>query len=1586
MINVYYFDEEQSVENFVDSITTSDNNLIINELSIGKIYKLYLYTVSNNSIASSGSYVTASLVPNPGPNEIYNLDVEDSKSSNNDTGINLRVSWFWNISAYFPVATKFLVYIIENSNFVSDPIEVFNSMDSSSFYVDIENYTSNGAYRKILANKYYIIQVKAVDEFGNINAGIIKDITTRRFVTPASPSDINITLKNDKNLLFTWKNSINAFSYNVVSITKTNLTTSITTYITNNENVGTDTSYIIENPLDFYTEYKLYIKCYDSVANKYSQEINKSYSTDAEPTIAPSTPELQFALNGDREVFLGWQDTIPNTSKSFKIWRALYQKASAYSYSNFSLIDTIDNSNSSYVDHTVVNDIKYVYFITTIDIHDNESLNPVDNEFITYEHLLATPHDNGFDEVSNLVIDQIGDFNTLISWDAALDTFDGWEIYKSINNKYSWEKIGSVGYEIFEYLDTDSLLVDGYTYYYMVRKYKDEAVITVTTSTTIPDNSILLAKASCENDILEITDLSTNIKDVADVVQDFMSEILSKQHHLLNTYSDKRVDLIENVIVSDWTTLDNKVYTTTQDFSGASSFVAYIDGVVSSIFYEASSINKEIIFESETASQNVTLECIGLQETTGVFKAKRLQNELYAALVDSGKLLRQQLPTIAHDGRKDESLIPLQIPLTTQDGFTFSSFQSINEDFGNCLTFYDITNITAYSSNLLAVTSKGIYSSSDTGFSWTRAYSPDGIVHKIFKSSNLSAYLALGNNAIYYSVDGQSWAKVVGLENVHAIRDACDNGISVYITTDSGIFVLDVNSLSASNISYVSPAVSDCYGIHFDSTSSEFILSTDLGLFSSTDAISWTNIDSTLAQCPIYDFIEESSFIFAISNCGVYRSSVSSIDFELIAYLNADAANRIDIFEYEGTDRLVVSSDTGVFFSDVVDDIYTEDLTLTAKLVGTSSDNKSNYDITSLNVINNAIFSGTDGKLFMASSENSNRAIYDETESDGFLAPTVFVDKQKISINVFLDQSNNRVYFNDRVPDLSVVSVANQYKIFRLLNGGWINEKYNSTINIKVDGESTSTIDTIMSSEVVSAWGNITFPTMTEYTANTTRANEYILDFNANIASLSLTGASSKDEIIGDAWNNYDQVCKQFIAPVQFYSAMTINASDYYIFDFLRVLENQSAEFYNGFTLVQNLPKVLTTDIAFELIDASGGFFVFITPLDKYNKPTVTLSSSLISFGDASHEYLEDSVFENINSGLPASLAITQQSNLVNSISFVQKNIGDINSDDSNRPRSHLVGADRVFLTEYDTFNSTVDYIEEVAADEIDSLQYITCVGYFNSTVLLGSYSQGLWTLNPSTLAIDKINLFSYNNIENIVSIQVDDGKVYILTDYKVFWSEDLSTWNQIDIKDISYKNLALLVNGDVILLASEGGIYKLNNNLENWNLLSSGYTSISDIFIIDYVYYFINNNSIYFSLDVLNWSSGGNFSSGLVNSFTSYLSLIAIGTSTGLRYSNSTFTTGTAQLSLVDILNDTVASSALKINFVLTHDDDLIAFSSEGKSYTTSDGSTFTEIDLNLPVIKFAIFINNILWVFNHNSVKIGSGDPIRISKGIGL
>jgi len=1585
LINIYYLDEEQSSENFVDSLTTADNNIIISELIVGRIYKVYLYTISDNGVASSGSYITTSLILNPGPNEIYNLGIIDSQSSDNPTGINLRVSWSWNISAYFPVATKFMVYVVENSNFVSDPIEVFNNMTSSSFSVDIENYISNGAYRKILPDKYYIIQVKAVDEFGNINAGIIKDITTSRYISPASPSNINITLKNDKDLLFTWKNSINAFSYNIITVTKTDLSTLIVANITTDENIGTDTSYIIDNPLDFYSEYKLYIKCYDSVSNQYSQEINETYSTGVEPTIKPDIPKLQFALNGDREVFLGWQDAIPNTSKYFKVWRAIYKNSSAYSSSDFSLIDTIDKSNSSYVDHTVINDIKYIYFITTVDIYENESLNPVDDGFITYELIMATPHDNGFDEVSALTVDQIGDFNTLISWDAALDTFDGWEIYRSINNKYSWEKIGSVGYGVFEYLDTDSLLVDGYTYFYMVRKYKNEAEITISTSTETPDNSILLAKISCEDGVLDITDLSTNIKDVADVVQSFMSEALSKQHHLLNTYSDKRVDLIENVILSDWTTSDNKTYTTTQDFSGTS-FVAYVDSVATNIFYEVSPTNKKIVFESETNSQDVTLECIGLQETSGVFKENRLQNELYAALVDSGKLLRQQLPVIAHDNRKDESLIPLQIPLITQDGYNFSSFQTTGENFGNCLTFYDITNTTAYSSELLAATSKGIFISSDTGSSWTLIYSPDGVVHKLFKSNSLSSYLALGNNAAYYSTDGQSWAKISGLENTNAVRGACDDGINIYLTTDSGIYRLDIDTISASNISYVSPAVSNCYGIYFNSASSEFILSTDLGLFSSIDAISWTSIDSTLAQCPIYDFIEESSYIFAVSNCGIYRTQTSSVEFELSAYINADYVNKIAIFNYDGVDRLVILSNAGVLFSTPDEDIYTDDiLTFSNKLVGING-NGSNYDITSLNIINNAIFSGTDGKLFMASSENSNRAIYDETGSEGFFAPTIFVNNQKMSINVFLDLPNNTVYFIDRVSDVSTVSVANQYKIFKSLNGGWINEKYDASINIKVNGELTSVIDAIMLSEVTSAWGDVSFPTMTEYIANVTRANEYIQDFNSNIASLSLEDTPLKDKVVRDIWNNYDQICKQFIAPVKFYSPITINSSNYYIFGFLRVLENQSSEFYGGFTLVPSLPEVLATNINFEMIDGSNGLFVFNSSLGKYDNPTVTISSSLISFGEYGHGYLEDSVFENINSGLPASLALTQQSNLASSISFVQENIGDINNSDGSRPLSRLVGADRVFLTEYDTFNSTVDYIEELTSDEVETIQYITCVGYFNSTVLLGSYSQGLWTLDPSTLEIDKIDLFSYNNIENIISIQVNDGKIYILTDYKVFWSEDLITWNQLTMKDMGYKNLALLANGDIILLASEAGLYKLNNNLENWSLISSDYTSISDMFIIDYIYYIINDNKIYFSINTLSWSAGGDFGNVFVNNFAKYLSLIAIGTSSGLRYSNSTFTTGDAQLSLVDILNDISLSSALKINFVLAHNDDFIAFSSEGKSYTTNDGATFTEVDLEVPAIKFAIFIDDILWTFNYNSVKIGSIDPIRISKGIGL
>ena len=100
---------------------------------------------------------------------------------------------------------------------------------------------------------------------------------------------------------------------------------------------------------------------------------------------------------------------------------------------------------------------------------------------------------------------------------------------------------------------------------------------------------------------------------------------------------------------------------------------------------------------------------------------------------------------------------------------------------------------------------------------------------------------------------------------------------------------------------------------------------------------------------PFYEIIEDSSYLFAICDNGLFRTSVSEWNFVSISQFNATTTNKFIIINPNGTKQIVILSDSQFWSSDENQDIFTDDiLSFYNNITNTKS-----YDGTSLNVINN---------------------------------------------------------------------------------------------------------------------------------------------------------------------------------------------------------------------------------------------------------------------------------------------------------------------------------------------------------------------------------------------------------------------------------------------------------------------------------------------------------------------------------------------------------------------------------------------------------------------------------------------------------
>jgi len=550
--------------------------------------------------------------------------LSDQKNAKNQYGIRLNVSFVPGVDPYNEFITdRYVVTLIENGEKTSDPIYVY---DENSVSIDL--FTIDGIYNPILPLTDYIVKIVSEDVNGNFSNTVVERTTTSEYILPAPPSALQSYQDSSSNLIFSWVNTTSEFDYNELFLKRVDLATGIETVIEDGTNYLKKVSYRIER--DDLVLNSTYTISLSSVASGLTSTIvSNSFSTPVSMTGVISVPTGVVSLRGDGFVHLQWDEVTSTTPSHYKIWRSPYS-VFGLSASDFVLIDTITADNFAYDDYSITSGGRYYYFVTTVDIYGRESLNPVDDGY--FYHPLTFGY-YGADQTFSAVLDvQVisDEYDAIISWLESGDEFDGYEIWRSDGSKSSWEKVGQTSKEFTVFVDENALLVGGQNYYYMVRKYRNEAIVFTTSSTIRPISSVLLAKVTSSGGSFSIDSfVKENVVVFSDLIETLIEDEFEKNSHGLTATSvqDLRVILDKNVVVTNWATTDNKTFVTDEEISGATSYVVWQDGSVLNIPFNVDTENKTILFSEELTVSNIALECVGLEEVSSIYLSKLKDEE-----------------------------------------------------------------------------------------------------------------------------------------------------------------------------------------------------------------------------------------------------------------------------------------------------------------------------------------------------------------------------------------------------------------------------------------------------------------------------------------------------------------------------------------------------------------------------------------------------------------------------------------------------------------------------------------------------------------------------------------------------------------------------------------------------------------------------------------------------------------------------------------------------------------------------------------------------------------------------------------------
>jgi|GEM_PF-3794338 len=1606
--------EGNPVGSYTDyNLDIDDHNFTIDGLANTTLYSCTLYSVNANGVLSDGFNVKLSPQVNLGPAEVENVSITSSSSNRNPNSLMFDLEWTEGIDAYKPPAIKYAITLIENGYKESDSVYVYENIQDFS----IDTFVQNGICYPILSKTDYIIRIQGVDEDGDISNGIIQRIYTGISVSPVAPSSISANLDNN-GLEFTWDNNAPYLDHNLVTVTDRDLEAESDTDIITSVDNGPAKSYVVSY-VNLTPNHRYIIKItavdvdgntsgeityyYTVLPIDYSDVWGGAFEGDRPPQV-----DEVSAFGGDGAVLLIWGEIAGVSVDEYHIWRADFIRNEYYVASDFSLVASVGSDVRAFVDYSVTNGTRSTYFITMTDTFGNTTLNPVDDDYANHLMVHALPIDgkSGLTAPTNVTLTNPAGFNALLVWTAVTGDFDCYEIYTSVGDLVSWTKVASVDIGTVTYTHPDAFVHGDGNYFYMVRAARNEGRLLVRSSTANPPiHSLLLAEVVSNGDsVTSIEDEARELYQLESYITEKVTPWVNEHVHNITNAYDKRIDLSANVTILEWQTDDQQTYVTMEQIVGTaessgslvttdpSYYVVKIDEVITDIPYTVIPLTRTIIFDYPTGSDNLSVELGGIDEVTGTIDEKRLIS-FDSSQSESGRLHPGTLPGIPHDSRRYERLIPLQLPTETTNGYTYNFYQNNHtaneQSIGDSITFYDFIEI--LSGNLIAATSRGLLISEDEGESWSDLRTTNNVIHTLFYDPVVGKYLGLANGVVYISDTGDSWATTNGLDNVSIVRSAASDGDYLYITTDLGVFVLKNDSLGDlltwEEVPFYSGQTTDTYGILYDSYESRLVISSEVGIFQSTnDGDSWHLTQEIQEPAPVWAFVENSGYFFALTDYGIWRKHHSATNFTKIAYFDADIARKMEVFE----GRLVISTDEGIMVSNDNYNIYIDtDISFETDSFYLINFSAKITPVTAMKEIGSILYIGTDERVYAGADFDEFELLYKQSST---IIPTVYINDVEQVVGFYYNIVKNTVYFDRRISSLASVTIANQYSNFKATNGKWIDENYDA--DVMIYGRAGLIAFLVNGYPPINQLNAVSFDTFTDDNSNAAIADSYVVEYNDAVTRLSeilggatlATGETTKSSVENCVYWYY-KTYSQAYGNVIYGDLKTIDSHSYLVVDNIMYLSDIAEDFLRDFVVVETMPDFaftsnLTTNIT---ANASDGSFSFVdTGYNKYDTMYVDISGiGITETTTYTHKELED-IFETYNSGMPYLLSEVNQVNELKEGLFLERDA--ILDPVPVLQTKYHIPFDRSW---YSVLDSTVDYSEQINCVNLGvSFFYPTVVNYYAASgkVFVG-YNRGLVSIDIDTLDVTSIN-FNDNQNEYVNDIFVYSGTLYVLTDMRLYASSDYgTTWAEQEVYGLSGLFRRMWSFNNMLLFATNQGIfwkYDSDNNWERVSLLSN-----VEQFITDKGVFALAGNKLYYSENGYQWAEKGSFGSVTVTQVQILNTLAFLPTNKGLRHDGTSRFGDSLGTTLIDLEGNTEVSVELKINSIATNSDNnqYIAGGKNGYYYTWDLGSgTITKTASGMDSIYKIIYVNGKYWMFGNDSLLRVSNlpMPIKISTGV--
>lgn len=394
---------------------------------------------------------------------------------------------------------------------------------------------------------------------------------------------------------------------------------------------------------------------------------------------------------------------------------------------------------------------------------------------------------------------------------------------------------------------------------------------------------------------------------------------------------------------------------------------------------------------------------------------------------------------------------------------------------------YDAFNIPG-TENFIFSTSRGVYYYWQNGDSFSTSLivsseppQDSGPCHKIvympisksiyclnFRSFDILKVSANGGIALTYAQQALNF-------NAHVFRDAVElNDGTVFISSDIGVFRVktsdnvnyqsnnesffgDVANIKIDQIGFFSGSSTEIYGMWTDDSGSVVYISTEFGIFYSTDKGDLFVKDTALRKTPIlYHIIKYQSVLFAVGESGIYRKRTNENEFKRIFYDDTFSFKRI-VVKYG---KLLVTTNDGVYASEsLVKCKYNESVSL--------------YPIDLENAesgLRKLVYSLVPfGPYLVACLEGKTKIIYnldryaDHVDFSSTITifghddfPTVTVNGKPENIHVYFQYNsdgtkNDCLFFDKFIDQEKSVRVIRQYASFKLPSGGWARRDFAAT-------------------------------------------------------------------------------------------------------------------------------------------------------------------------------------------------------------------------------------------------------------------------------------------------------------------------------------------------------------------------------------------------------------------------------------------------------------------------------------------------------------------------------------------------------------